>query len=127
MKKKIGVIGVDAGICWIGDPCYIHQDGKEKMPKEWGKNWSEFCYILMNKESADRGPNNLAQFNYDIGHPGLGVCVSTGYGDGCYNVYADIIENETWGKRVKSVTVVFIEDEKKSARLMKRIASKKMK
>ncbi len=21
--EKIGQIGVDAGLCWIGDPCYI--------------------------------------------------------------------------------------------------------
>ena len=76
--KKIGVIGVDAGICWIGDPCYIlHQ---EEPPAAIGKDWHDFCDKI--KEG------NFWQFNYDAGHPGLGVCASTGWGDGEYNVYA---------------------------------------
>lgn len=78
MKKDwetVGEIGVDAGICWIGDPCYIlHTKPK---PKAIGKTWHEFC------EKLD---SNHTQFNYDLGHAGLGVCVSTGYGDGTYPV-----------------------------------------
>jgi len=91
--KKIGVIGVDAGICWIGDPCYIlHQ---EEIPKDIGKNWTEFC----NRTDT---PDNHWQFNYDAGHPGLGVCVSTGWGDGEYKVFA----REENG-RIAEVKVVF--------------------
>ena len=77
-SKKIGEIGVDAGLCWIGDPCYIlHQ---EKNPEAIGNSWSEFC---------DKMEGMHKQFNYDLGHKGLGVCVSTGYGDGTYPIYAE--------------------------------------
>lgn len=77
--EKAGTIGVDAGVCWIGDPCYIlHTDS----PKEIGKDWEEFCNILESKQK-----NGTAQFDYDLGHPGLGFCVGTGYGDGEYPIY----------------------------------------
>jgi hypothetical protein len=43
-KVLVGHIGVDAGLCWVGDPCYIlHSD---KLPETIGKNWSEFCDLL---------------------------------------------------------------------------------
>lgn len=97
-KELIGHIGVDAGICWIGDPYYIlHSD--DGLPKTLGKDWEEFCDLI------DERPGK--SFNYDMGHEGLGVCVSTGYGDGFYPVYAKIDEKSG---RVKSVTIEFIED-----------------
>lgn len=77
--KKIGYIGVDAGLCWVGDPCYILH--KEKLPETLGKDWSDFCTKL---------GDDVTKFNYELGHEGLGVCVSTGYGDGLYPVYANI-------------------------------------
>mgnify|MGYP001572613231 CR=1 FL=1 len=80
--KQIGVIGVDAGICWIGDPCYIlHKEGpaQQELESVLGKDWFEFCAKLGGK---------YTQFAYALGHPGLGMVVSTGYGDGVYPVYA---------------------------------------
>src|SRR5271168_4132582 len=77
-RQLIGEIGVDAGLCWIGDPCYILHANPP--PKAIGKDWGEFCDIL------DQA--TCKQFNYDLGHAGLGVVVSTGYGDGTYPVYA---------------------------------------
>jgi hypothetical protein len=103
MKKietiKVGEIGVDAGLCWVGDPCYIMhcEDG---LPKDLGKNWEEFC-DKVNKMDYAR------QFNYDLGHAGLGVVVSTGFGDGVYPVYAKISDEGEWGKRVKEITIKF--------------------
>ena len=92
--EQIGVIGVDAGLCWLGDPCYVlHTD---KTPKSIGKNWSEFCDIITKKDNH--------QFNYDAGHPGLGVVVSTGYGDGCYPV--EIRRNDEG--RIAEVRVKFV-------------------
>lgn len=74
-----GHIGVDAGLCWIGDPCYILH--KEKgLPEVLGKNWIEFCRVL----NFDSG---YQSFDYSKGNEGLGVVVSTGYGDGFYPVY----------------------------------------
>lgn len=95
-ETLIGRIGVDAGLCWIGDPCYIiHTD--EELPKSLGKNWSEFC---KNVESTDH-----QTFTYDMGGEGLGVVVSTGYGDGVYPVFIKKIDG-----RISQVRVEFIKD-----------------
>jgi len=104
--EQIGVIGVDAGLCWIGDPCYIlHKEGAEKEAnaKVLGHNWSEFC----DRIDYSKGPT-VMQFNYPAGHPGLGVLVSTGVGDGVYNVLAKIKEVKGWGRRVCEVRIKFI-------------------
>lgn len=91
--EKAGVIGVDAGLCWIGDPCYIlSEDADTKFD-----NWSDFC--AQHEKNEKKG---AAQFNYKLGHPGLGVCVGTGHGDGTYDV---LVRRE--GNRVMEVRVVF--------------------
>jgi len=74
--RVIGYIGVDAGIVWIGDPCYIMH--KDKPYKSIGKDWGDFCDKL--------GDSYVKSFNYDMGHEGLGVCTSTKHGDGHYPV-----------------------------------------
>ena len=79
--QKVGTIGVDAGICWIGDPCYIlhkTEDERQDMATELGLTWDQFC---------DKLRENVTQFNFPVGHPWLGVVVSTGYGDGTYPVF----------------------------------------
>lgn len=104
-RKQIGEIGVDAGLCWIGDPCYIlHAD---PAPKAIGKDWSAFCDML----HADGQYPTCKQLDYDLGHAGLGVVVSTGYGDGLYPVFAEFNEEG----RIARVCVEFIDDESESA------------
>jgi len=104
---KIGVIGVDAGLCWVGDPCYIlHKEG-DKRPKAIGESWLDFCDGL----DANNQFPIAKQFNYDLGHAGLGFCVTSGLGDGLYDVEAQIDEVGGWGKRVKAIRVVFIGDD----------------
>lgn len=96
--RQIGEVGIDAGLCWIGDPCYIlHAD---PMPKAIGKDWSEFCDLL-----DDGKYPTCKQFPYDLGHAGLGIVVSTGDGDGVYPVFA-AFNNEG---RVARVWVEFID------------------
>lgn len=74
-----GHFGVDAGIVWIGDPCYILHKEKEKLPDTLGKDWGDFCNKL---------GDEITTFGYRPDHPeGLGVVVQTGYGDGLYPVY----------------------------------------
>lgn len=76
--EKIGVIGIDAGLCWIGDPCYILHRKRDDKSKNIGENWTDFCNKIGNKDTV--------QFNYDGGNrPGLGVVVSTR--DGEYPVF----------------------------------------
>jgi hypothetical protein len=75
---KLGVIGVDAGLCWIGDPCYLREGNA---PFE---NWRAFCDAL--------GYERYQEFNYETGVPGLGIVTSTGVGDGTYPVYGEIVD-----------------------------------
>lgn len=104
---EAGVIGVDAGLCWIGDPCYIlHKDDvDDRKPKSIGKNWMEFC------NSLGTDYPTVKQFHYDMGHEGLGMCVSTGYGDGVYPVF---VTKNSEG-RVVRVTIEFIPYENEEA------------
>ena len=101
MKKHIGKIAVDAGLCWIGDPCYVLPEDSQERTDEAIHNWGVFCNTMRDKISH--------AFTFAHGHEGLGVCVGTGYGDGLYPVVADIDKRSG---HVKSVTITFIgEDE----------------
>jgi len=95
--EQVGEIGVDAGLCWIGDPCYCVTPDCTEHP---AKTWTEFC----NKLHELEGKGNTAQWNYKKGHVGLGVSVSTGYGDGCYPVF---VKRNAEG-RIAEVRVKFI-------------------
>ena len=93
--EKVGVIGVDAGLCWIGDSCYV----VSKDASHVFETWDQFCDQLFKDEIE-----GVKQWNYTKGHPGLGVSVSTGYGDGCYPVY---VKRNQEG-RIAEAKVVFI-------------------
>lgn len=96
--EHAGYIGVDAGLCWIGDPCYIiHPD---EVPEALGKNWGDFCDNL--------GHKGAQQFHHDSGHGGLGVVISTGWGDGIYPVQV----KKTSDGRIAEVRVIFINEDK---------------
>src|SRR5438874_1752994 len=102
--KHIGDIGIDAGLCWIGDPSHIlHARPK---PKAIGKDWHDFCRLLHRSEC----PAAAAPLPYDDGRPGLGVVVSTGDGDGRYPVYAEF----TPDGRIAKVWVEFLHDDNAS-------------
>jgi hypothetical protein len=75
--EKVGSFGVDAGLCWIGDPCYCVTPDASSHP---AKTWPEFCDMLEKKEK-----NGIAQWE-------SGISASTGYGDGEYNVYAHFLD-----------------------------------
>ena len=98
--EDVGVIGVDAGLCWIGDPCYILH--KDEPAKTLGKDWGEFCSKLFEQGEHKQ----CKQWDYDLGHAGLGVTVSTGYGDGTYPVQVRKVDG-----RIAEVRVVFISDD----------------
>tara|TARA_B100000315_G_C14539919_1_gene570366 strand:- start:1347 stop:1685 length:339 start_codon:yes stop_codon:yes gene_type:complete len=75
----IGSFGVDSGMTWIGDPCYIiHSDEKNN---ELGEDWGDLCSIIHDEKLPK-------SFNYNLGHEGLGVMTSTHNGDGKYKVFS---------------------------------------
>jgi hypothetical protein len=88
--QPIGVVDVDSGHLILTD----YPDQREVRD----------AYDLIVRK--DDMPLYL-QLNYDRGHPGAGVIVSTGLGDGAYPVYAKIT-NTKYGKRLTEIRVVFI-------------------
>ena len=87
-EHHIGNISVDAGTCWVGDPCYVLGDDASSRVK----SWSGFCDKIEKEGYYDKGA--LALDN------GLSVIVSTGYGDGSYPVYATFKGGMCVGVRV---------------------------
>ena len=108
-KIKIGSIGVDAGMCFIGDPCYtLPHDASQRTILDTNGNdlWNRIVKDMAGKDycSLNYQPKNHEGLGVPVyGGEGLGVCVTTGYGDGEYPVYAEI-ENGV----VKSVTIKFV-------------------
>lgn len=99
MKQvKVGTIFVDAGVCYLGDPCYVMAKGCSSRFEE---DWNSFCKEVLFKGES---PHSTGNFNFDWKPgKGLAVIVPTGYGDGEYPVYVEV-NNEG---RVMSVTVRF--------------------
>ena len=96
--EQVGSIGVDAGLCWIGDPCYVLHT--EKPPASIGATWGEFC------DKLHTTGGESTSFPFDLGHEGLGIAVSTGWGDGSYPVY---VRKENG--RIAEVRFVFMGDD----------------
>jgi len=94
--EQVGVVSVDAGMIWLGDPCYILH---AKKPKAIGKSWGDFARIVRPQQDAE-------QLSHDKGHPGLGVVVRPCYGDGLYPVR---IRRTAQGE-VAEVSIVFAVD-----------------
>ena len=92
-REHVGHIAVDAGLCWVGDPCYALPDDRSQTV---GGDWSEFCNQMRGRDHRS--------FEGISGHEGVGVCVETGWGDGFYPVH---ITRSADG-RIASVTVTFI-------------------
>jgi len=99
--EEVGKIGVDAGLCWIGDPCYCVTPDATEHPAE---TWDKFCEKLFtNGKSPD-----IKQWNWKSGNPGLGVSVSTGNGDGMYPVLIKRIIDDDGCSCIAEVKVIFL-------------------
>jgi len=117
--QKIGVIGVDAGLCLLGDPCYILPQ-KLELPdgedlSKGGLDYREMLNAMYKHTYAEEDDESgflhmhshqAHSFNYALGHEGKGICVSSGFGDGTYDVFVKTKEN-----CVAEMKVVFITDE----------------
>ena len=99
---KAGEIGVDAGLCWIGDPCYV-RDGEGPFSAPEG-GWDGFCAKLYPRAYAKRGTSSMEEHGYQEFHEG--IVTSTGVGDGSYPVFVRLELGQ-----VAEVRVVFLPDE----------------
>ena len=86
-KVKIGEVGVDAGMLMVGDPCYFV--GKDGSINESCESWSQAC------DQVFCAPGIVGQ-DTPMDVYGLGIAISTTYGDGTYNVYMETLPS---GKR----------------------------
>lgn len=91
--ERVGEMGVDAGLCWVGDPCYV----VAKDSSHVFESWSSFCDQIGNAD--------VKQFDFGKTNSGLGVCVSTGWGDGCYPVF---VKRDVETGRIAEVRVKFM-------------------
>ncbi len=90
----LGHAAVDSGQLIIVDPCYI----------EDGLDYEAVCKVTLEASRDEQGGPYLAR-----GIAGFGVVTSTGFGDGNYPVYAEVVDKgDGWGQRVASVTVEFL-------------------
>lgn len=104
--EKVGTVYVDAGCVMVGDPCYTQgTDATDHV-----ESWDEFLRETWPNVFGGFGQINHAAQMEDavnaLGKPGLGIVVSSGYGDGEYPVYVTRKNG-----RIASLTVVFIDDE----------------
>src|SRR4051794_31571786 len=75
---QIGAIGVDAGVVWLGDPCYTMTPDT---PFAIASTWDDFVLRLF-----ERKRNRVARWTRPEGWD-VGVAVESGDGDGVYPVY----------------------------------------
>lgn len=90
-KTEDFVAGVDAGLIWIGDPCYLFSAIKD------GMTWSEFCdFIRGGRETVEACG---------------GVLMHSGMGDGVYPVTVEHTICEIFGdERPGRATIEFYPD-----------------
>jgi len=99
--ELVGHCGVDSGQIILTDPCYITKDFSDcgdfsaELPEPYPYNYN-------GASSATCSADHVGQ----LGHS-MGVCVSSGYGDGIYPVYVTYNEDG----RVATATIVFITDD----------------
>lgn len=93
--KKVGTVFVDAGLVWVGDPCYVMGDNATSRVTDW----LEFCNKLGGDVSEPLGK-------------GIGMAISSGLGDGEYPVYVTTKDMGVWGKRVSKIEIDFQLDDK---------------
>ena len=117
-----GAVAVDAGQIWIGDPCYLiprtRGSDDNKPPFDWEQymEWTFEGYEGESDTPSSMVTRSYQQFNFPngdpkTGHPGLGIAMRSGFGDGYYNVYVKRADIPGWGNCIVEARVVFIDKE----------------
>jgi hypothetical protein len=88
-RQLIGHVGVDSGQICIMDPCYLLGE------VDHNNFYKKCCSITCSDKQAGSIP-------YEMGHEGLAVVSSSGFGDGLYGVWATFKDN-----RVSKVEILF--------------------
>ena len=89
----IGTVGVDAGMIWIGDPCYVMGDDAGNRVRDW-------CGDFVSKCDFDSRSGYFKPLGDNTG-----IGVSSGYGDGLYEVFV----KRSHG-RIAEAKIVFIDE-----------------
>jgi hypothetical protein len=95
---KIGDCAVDSGTLMIVDPCYVLPDKEGVVANKDSYTYEKF----LNDIGSDKFKQILAS-----GIGGTGVLSSTGFGDGCYPVFAKVVDEGDWGERIKEIKIKF--------------------
>lgn len=102
MRKLLGHIGVDSGQVMVGDPCYLERYKANEFSAEQGDNTvtGEYSYDGVCRTTCYTDLQGGAVGGHDA------VACSSGYGDGCYPVYAEYKDGH-----ITRLIVDFVEDE----------------
>ena len=105
-RVLLGNVGVDSGQIMISDPCYVKDfnDSEDFNPAR-ADDAGNYPYSYNGSCGATLSEAMGGQLGTIHG-----VVSSTGYGDGCYEVWATIGESKGWGVRVHKLEVIFIDD-----------------
>jgi hypothetical protein len=79
--QHVGVVGVDSGRVWIGDPAYFFDERGGDVPamkQRFPGGYDELVASILEGQAQ--------QVTFPGGHPGLGVWVGGFGGDGIYPV-----------------------------------------
>lgn len=106
VEQLIGYVGVDSGQLMLCDPSYIGQDfAASEFDPATTDETGTYPMTYNGASGATLSDERFGQ----LGNA-LGVAFSSGLGDGVYPVYAVIVNDPVWGKRVASVRVVMMEE-----------------
>jgi hypothetical protein len=110
-EELIGYVAVDSGQLMICDPCYLSGEfsANEYSPavanedKMYPFTYNGVCGMTISDRSH-------GQMMFANGGVGAGVGFRSGLGDGMYPVYATIVNDDVWGRRIASVRIVMMEE-----------------
>lgn len=98
---------VDAGLCWVGDPCHI--------PLDRLADWPGFCDWFHDRDHDRRGTGTVPlppdRPHWAVAYGGVaGVVVTTGIGDGFYDVEVRRTQDAVFGERIAELRIRFLDD-----------------